>query len=135
MSSARVPAARRISAIWIDIAEKGNGPQDIIFRSTEAGAPDGVPGMGISALIRNRVNAKLCQADRHIQTVLPGLAHADDTAGTCTHSFGFDLLSGFRFSYHKCEWCRYSENSAGMFQCYGGSWLPLLHGDGEAVRQ
>ena len=35
---------------------------------------------------RNGVNAQLCQADGHIQTVLPGFAHTDNTAGAGAHA-------------------------------------------------
>ena len=46
---------------------------------------------------RNRINAKLCKADSHIKTVLPGFAHADNTTGAGAHTLLLDHLQRVDF--------------------------------------
>ena len=46
---------------------------------------------------RNRINAKLCKADSHIKTVLPGFAHADNTAGAGAHALLLNHLQRIDF--------------------------------------
>ena len=43
------------------------------------------------------VDAELCKADRHVQTVFPRLAHADDAAGTGAHALRLDLFQSLHF--------------------------------------
>ena len=44
---------------------------------------------------RDGINSKLSKAHCHIQTVFPGFAHADDTAGAGTHAFSLDFFESF----------------------------------------
>ena len=43
---------------------------------------------------RDRVDPELREADSHVETVLPALAHVDDAAGAGTHPLGLHLLQG-----------------------------------------
>ena len=42
----------------------------------------------------DRVNAKLREADGHVETVFPAFTHADDAARAGTHALGLHLLQG-----------------------------------------
>ena len=78
----------------IDITEKGNRPQNFIFCQ---------PGKIFKrcsfnrhqCIDGNRVNPQFRQTDCHVQTILPGLSHTDDTARTGTHSFCFHFFQCF----------------------------------------
>ena len=91
--------------------------------------------MGISALIGIESMPSSARLISHIQTVFPGFAHADDTAGTGTHAFSFDLFQGLDFHVIGVGGADIREISAGRSRCYGDSWSRLLRGDGAAAQQ
>ena len=77
----------------IDVAEERNRPENLRL---------GEPRQMLERRARNRhqrvqrdrVNAELREADGHVETVFPGLPHADDAAGARTHALSLHLLQG-----------------------------------------